>query len=261
MALRASLLFLLALALGAQERQLGRSVNFYSLAKEAALGARLAEDLRKETSAVESPAVRDYVQRIGSQLAQQLSNAPFSYTFSVIAGDRGGRIHEPLSLPGGYILVPTSLILDAQDEAEFAGMLAHAMAHVAARHGTRLATQGEIANLTTIPIIYMGDAARSLIPTGFRTIQRRFETEADALALKMTSDAGYDPKALVRYIARTQAEDSRESRVAAMAEGSRESRVAVMENAIRKLPLRTYSAGSADDFAQLQDEVRRSVIR
>jgi predicted Zn-dependent protease len=255
MALRASLLFLVALTLVAQERQLGQGVNFYSLPKEAALGASLAQDLKKDTSAVESPALRDYVRRIGSQLAQQLTNAPFSYTFSVIADDRGGRTHEPLSLPGGYIFVPTSLILASNDGAEFAGMLAHAMAHVAERHGTRLATRGELANLTTIPIFYMAssevmaDAARSQIPAGFRIVQRRFETEADALALKMTSDAGYDPKALVRYIARTQIEASRESRVAAM------------ENAIRKLPLRTYSAGSADDFAQLQDEVRRTVIR
>jgi len=249
MALRASLLFLLALSLGAQERQLGQGVNFYSLAKEAAIGARLSEHLRQDTTAVESPAVRDYVQRIGSQLAQQLTNAPFSYTFSVIADDRGGRTHEPISLPSGYIFVPTSLILAAQDDAEFAGMLAHAMAHVAERHGTRLATRGELANLTTIPIVYMGDAAGSLIPTGFQIIQRRFEVDADALAIKMTSDAGYDPKALVRYVARTQAE------------GSRESRVAAMENAIQKLPLKTYSAGSADDFAQLQEEVRRTVRR
>src|SRR5882672_10772550 len=155
MALLASILFLLALTLGAQERQLGQGVNFYSLTKEAAIGARLAEDLRKDTTAVESPAVRDYVQRIGGQLAQQLTNAPFSYTFAVIADDRGGRTHEPFSFPGGYIFVPANLILAAQDDAEFAGMLAHAMAHVAERHGTRLATQGELANLNTIPIVYM----------------------------------------------------------------------------------------------------------
>jgi predicted Zn-dependent protease len=254
MTFRASFVFLLALTLGAQERQLGQGVNFYSLPKEAAIGAKFAQDLRQETSAVESPAVRDYVQRIGGQLAGQLTNAPFSYTFSVISDDRGGRAHEPLSFPGGYIFVPTSFILAAHDDAEFAGMLAHAMAHVAERHGTRLATRSEVAKMATIPIVFMGsdgmgEAAEALIPIGFRKARRGFETEADMLAVKMTSGAGYDPEALVRYIARTQPEDSREFRVAGI------------EDVIRKLPLRTYSAGSADEFAQLQDEVRRAVRR
>ena len=252
MVLRASLLFLVALTLGAQERQVGQSVNFYSVEKEAAIGASLARDVRQNTTAIESPAVRDYVQRIGGRLSEQLSN-PLSYTFSLIADDRGGPTHEPLSLPGGYIFVPAKLILTARNDAEFAGMLAHAMAHVAEHHGTRQATQGQVANNASIPLIFMGgwmsmgEGDESLVPMAFRSTLRRLEVEADVLAVNMISGAGYAPEALVRYIGRTQPVDSRESRIAGI------------ESAIRDVPPKDYPAGAAGELVRVQDEVRRMI--
>lgn len=65
-------------------------------------------------------------------------------------------MHEPIAFPGGFIFVPARLILAAQDEDEFAGMLAHSIAHIAERHATRQATRSEITNMSTTPLIYMG---------------------------------------------------------------------------------------------------------
>src|SRR5258708_2973247 len=147
MALRVSLVFLVAVGLAAQQP--------YSAEKEAAIGASLARDVRRSTTTVESAAVLEHVQRIGGKLAVQFTS-PLSYTFSVIVDDRGGPTHEPLSLLGGYIFVPAKLILTAKNDAEFAGMLAHAIAHVAERHGTRQATRRPVANTASIPLIFMG---------------------------------------------------------------------------------------------------------
>ncbi len=61
-----------------------------------------------------------------------------------------------MSLPGGYFFVNTGLILAADSEAELAGGMAHEIAHIAARHATRQATRGQIAQLATIPLIFMG---------------------------------------------------------------------------------------------------------
>jgi predicted Zn-dependent protease len=91
---------------------------------------------------LDNAAALDFVKRLGARLAAQLPEPRFDYTFAVTASDQSNVLHEPLSLPGGYIFVPTSLFLTVQDEAEFAGMLAHAMAHVANRDGTRAATRG-----------------------------------------------------------------------------------------------------------------------
>ena len=131
-------------------------------------------------------------------------------------------------------------------------MLAHAMAHSAERHGTRQATRGEIANLSNIPLVFVGGGAEPMGPVGFFSLQRRFEIEADALAVKMTSSAGYDPEALVRYIARVQPGDIARP---ASPMPTRESRLAGMEKAIQQLPPKIYS--STDEFSGIQDEVRQ----
>ena len=212
--MRAALLITLAaLAVNAQDAQPARGVNFYSVQKEAALGASLAAEIRRQTTPIDSAVVRDFVTKIGLRLSTQITNAPFPYSFAVIADDPNSASHEPLSLPGGYIFIPAKLILAANDEAEFAGMLAHSMSHAYERDATREATRAGIANEATIPLIFMGgwrgygveQGSSVLIPVGFLKFQRQFETDADAFSVRTTSGAGYDPSALVRYIGRVPA--------------------------------------------------------
>jgi len=134
------------LSVAAQDTQAGREPNLYSREKEMALGASLAQQVQRTATPLNSPAALDYVQRLGAKLAAQLPEPRFSFTFAVTSNDQGNALHEPLSLPGGYIFVPASLFLAAQDEAEFAGMLAHAMAHVADRDLTRAASRAQMVN-------------------------------------------------------------------------------------------------------------------
>lgn len=262
-------IFLTVLTLRAQERQVGQGVNVYSTEREAALGAQLANEVRQKTTPVASAVIRDYVEKIGRQLATPLPNPRFTYTFAVIADDSGGQTHEPLSLPAGYIFVPANLILTAQNEAEFAGMLAHAMAHVAERHGTRQATRGELANVASVPLIFMSGwtglgagGNEPAVPISFLSTQRRFETEADVLAIKLTSGAGYDPKALVSYISRVQPGDADGSQAAKVfsALPPRDLRITSMEKAIQELPPREY-VPSSEEFPRIQAELRRLLQR
>jgi predicted Zn-dependent protease len=254
--------FLTVLPMGAQKRQVGRGVNFYSTEKEAALGAQLANEVRQKTTPVNSAVIRDYVEKIGRQLATPLPAPRFTYTFAVIADDLGGQTQEPLSLPGAYIFVPASLILTAQNEAAFAGMLAHAMAHIAERHGTRQATRGELVNVGSVPLVFMGGwtglGDGGAIPIAFFSFQRTFETQADVLAIKLTSSTGYDPKALVSYIRRVQPDDAGGSQGARVFSSlpPRSLRITSMEQAIQELPPRVY-ASSSDEFPRIQGEVRR----
>jgi predicted Zn-dependent protease len=236
-------------------------VNFYSMEKEAALGAQLASQVRGKTAMVGNATVRAYVEKIGGKLAAVMPGPPYTFTFAVTVDGRGGQTHEPLSLPGGYIFVPADLILTAQNEAEFAGMLAHAMAHVVARHGTRQATKGQLVNYGSVPLIFMGgwmgegNVQGAGVPQTFARFQRAFEGEADTLAIRFLSRTGYDPKALAGYISRVQIDDraGTSSVLPPLAQ-----RMANMETAIQSLAPAEYAA-PGDEFPGIQTVLRQSM--
>jgi predicted Zn-dependent protease len=260
MRLRLAALIFADAILAAQVPQIpGCGVNFYSREKEAVLGAGLAKEMRRGTTPIDNPRVQAYVEQLGAKLAAQLPEAGCSYTLAVIA-DHGRRTHEPISLPGGYIFVRSDLFLAAQDEAEFTGMLAHAMAHTADRHSTRMATRGQIVNLASIPLIFMGgwagagDHAAVAIPIGFLSFHRKNELDADLLAVGMMDGAGYDPWALSRYIGRTQPPDSDPPKPTSVLPplSMRLERITL---GIQELPRRTYSARD-DEFKAIQEEIR-----
>jgi predicted Zn-dependent protease len=190
--------------------------HFYAAEKEGALGAQMASQVRRQTTPLGLLSVDRYVQTLGQQLAAQMPNAPETWTFSVIKDNQGGSTHEPLSLPGGYIFIRAPLILTAKNEAELAGMLAHAMAHVAGRHATRQAMDGELNQLAIIPLIFIGGGIDfgddgfsgynqiALLPVAALKTQRQCELEADQAAAKTMAAAGFDPNALLSYIERVQ---------------------------------------------------------
>jgi predicted Zn-dependent protease len=252
------LLALLRLAY-AQDQPPGRGVNFYSCEKEAALGAQLTKEARRDTTPLDSPVVREYLERIGQRLAEQLPMACLApFTFAVVTDDT--LTHEPFALPGGFIFVPAGLILAAQSEAELAGMLAHAMAHIAERHGTRQATRSELVNTASVPLIYMGggqsfavqQGAALAIPLGLLDFRRQCELAADRAAVRAMAAAGYDPAALAAYIERTQT-DQAPARFSPLP--ARDARIAALNQAAAELPRAGYSA--PDGLAPIQDIVRR----
>jgi predicted Zn-dependent protease len=120
MYLRSILLVVFASLLASAQERLG--INFYSTEKEAALGASLAAEVRKNVTVVESVALNQYVERIGRKLAAVLPDSGINYTYTVVENNIGGSTYEPLAAPGGYIFIPASLFFTARNEAEFAGM-------------------------------------------------------------------------------------------------------------------------------------------
>jgi predicted Zn-dependent protease len=189
------------------DRDVGKGVNFYSLEKEIALGKGLAQEIERQAKIVDDPVIAEYVNRIGQNLVRN-SDAKVPFTIKVIDSEEVNAF----ALPGGFFFVNTGLVLKADTEAELAGVMAHEIAHVAARHGTRQATRGEIANLATIPLIFMGgwagygirQAASILIPVGFLKFSRAFESEADMLGLEYMYKTGYDPTAFVDFFEKIQ---------------------------------------------------------
>ncbi len=189
------------------DRDVGKGLNFYSLEKEIALGKQLAQEIERQAKIVDDPVVSEYVNRVGQNLVRN-SDAKVPFTIKVIDGEEVNAF----ALPGGFFFVYSGLILKADSEAELAGVMAHEIAHVAARHGTRQASRGTLANLATIPLIFMGgwagygarQGADVLIPVGFLRFSRSFESEADMLGLQYLYKTGYDPTAFVDFFEKIQ---------------------------------------------------------
>src|SRR6476659_3178817 len=183
-------------------RDVGKGVNFYSLEKEIALGKQLAQEVERQAKIIDDPVIAEYVNRVGQNLVRN-SDAKVPFTIKVLDSEEVNAF----ALPGGFFFVNSGLMLKAESESELAGVMAHEIAHVAARHGTRQATRGQLVNLASIPLIFMGgwtgyavrQGAGLAIPLGFLTFSRGFESEADMLGLEYLFKSGYDPTAFVDF--------------------------------------------------------------
>jgi hypothetical protein len=186
--------------------------NWYSLEKEIAMGKGYAQEVESSVKLVQDPTVNEYVNRIGQNLVRN-SDAKVPFTIKVVDSDE----INAFALPGGFFYVNSGLILAADDEAELAGVMAHEIAHVAARHATRQMTRAQMANLGSLPLIFMGgwagyairSAASFALPMTFLTFSRGFEAEADFLGLEYMYKTGYDPQAFISFFEKIEAKEKK----------------------------------------------------
>jgi predicted Zn-dependent protease len=196
-------------------RNVGKGLDFYSLQKEIAMGKQMAQEVDKSAHFIDDPVVVEYVNRVGQNLVRN-SDAKVPFTIKVIDSD----LVNAFALPGGFFYVNSGVILHADSESEMAGVMAHEIAHVCARHGTKTATKGDITQLAMIPAMIfipygwagyaMYQGLNLAIPLTFLKFTRDQEREADYLGTQYMWKAGYDPNSFVAFFEKVEAIEKKE---------------------------------------------------
>jgi predicted Zn-dependent protease len=195
-------------------RNVGGGLNFYSLEREIALGKYYAQEIERTVKLIDDPVVAEYVNRVGQNLVRN-SDAKVPFTIKVIDSDE----INAFALPGGFFYVNSGLVMRADEEAELAGVMAHEIAHVTARHVTKNMSKAELAQWLSLPLLIFGPGGWTgygiyqgmnfLVPISFLKFSRDAEREADFLGLQYMYKAGYDPNAYVSFFEKIRAEEKR----------------------------------------------------
>jgi predicted Zn-dependent protease len=233
--------------------------NWYSLEHEKQIGREYSHLVEAGSVLLVDSVINEYINRVGQNLVRN-SDAKVPFTIKVIDSDE----INAFALPGGFLYVTSGMILSAADEAELAGVMAHEIAHVAARHATRQMTRSNLINLASVPLIFVGggvgfavqELASVAIPLAVTKFSRSFEAEADYLGLEYLYKAGYDPQAFITFFERVQAQEKKKpgklARAFAMHPQTADRIKKSQEEIARILPARDLYIISTSDFQEIK---------
>jgi predicted Zn-dependent protease len=185
--------------------------NFISLEKEIAIGAQVAQQFEQTARLIEDPVITEYVDRVGQNIVKH-SDAKVPFHIKVVDTDEVNAF----AFPGGYFYVNKGLILAAENEAELAGVMAHEISHVTARHATERLSKAQYLQFAAIPALFVGGywtqmAIQNGLGLGINLellgITRDSEREADQLGIQYLWNSGYDPNGFVTFFEKLQEQE------------------------------------------------------
>ena len=174
--------------------------------QEIALGLRSAPEMAARMGGVSrNPQATALVKKVGEKLVREsfAARSPYKFSFHVLADP---RTVNAFALPGGPVFITEGLLRHLKGEAEVAAVLGHEIGHVIARHSSeRLAKQQLTQGLVSAVVLGSGDYSTAQIGQmvgGMINMKygREDEIESDKLGLRIMSEAGYDPRAMIRVM-------------------------------------------------------------
>src|ERR1043166_8592217 len=184
-----------------------------STEKEVRQGREAAAEVDRQAKFIDDPVITEYVNRVGQNIVLH-SDAKVPFTIKVIDSDEVNAF----ALPGGFFYVNKGLLLAADNEAELAGVMAHEIAHVAARHAVEnqakaslleYAALGASIFLGGIPgMIYQNTAGIGLLGI-FMKFSRGAEEDAGKLRVPHMYPAGYHPSEMATMFEKLEARTRR----------------------------------------------------
>jgi len=236
--------------------------NFVSLEKEIQMGAQYAQFFEQTARLVEDPVVNEYVDSLGQKIVKH-SDAKVPFVIKVVDTDEVNAF----ALPGGYFYVNKGLILESENESELAGVMAHEIAHVTARHASERMTKSQLMQFATIPALFIGGywtqyaiyqglgLGMSLAVLG---ITRKSEAEADQLGTQYLWNTGLDPQGFITFFEKLEAkEKNKPGKFASFfrTHPPVEDRIAKVQEEISFLPVKDEYVVTTSEFDQVKQRL------
>jgi len=232
-------------------RGIGHGFNIYSAKRERELGQRLAASFDHSTKFINDPVINEYINR----LAQRILGNSDAETLLTVKLIDAGEIPRAYGLPGGFLYVNTALVLSAESEAELAGVMAHEIAHVAARHATRALSRKQMFQLSGPMALLAGPASVALQDVGglagplvVKKFSRDSEYEADLLGIEYAYAAGYDPQALLVALEKLHVLELKRTAALDQIPG---------HSVVSKVPLHNQVARGFSDYPLTEERIQR----
>ncbi len=242
----------------------GGIIGARGVQSEVQMGRQLAAEVDKEAKFIDDPIITEYVNRVGQNIVLH-SDAKVPFTIKVIDSDEVNAF----ALPGGFFYVNKGLVLAADNEAELAGVMAHEIAHVAARHAMETEAKMRAMDLGVLAgILLGGPIVGNVLYNGggffeslaFLKFTRGAEEEADKLGVQYMWAAGYDPNAMATMFEKLEAKNKKKpgtiSRLFATHPAPPDRRAAAIALAAR-FPEREEYVISSSEFQRVKNRLLR----
>lgn len=272
---RALCLFLAVVLTGCATRQTGPlqpgpqafpqpgGFNTFSIEQEIQIGQQAAAEADRQLPILPaSHPVSQYVRQLGQQLAAQVPEPKYPYSFKVV----NQREINAFALPGGPVYINVGTIQAADNEAQLAGVMAHEIAHIYMRHATNNASKQMAAQVPAAILGSIlgqgvgGQLARLGLGFGLGSVflkySRDAERDADRVGAKIMYEAGYDPRAMAAFFEDLAAETGRRGPEFLASHPNPGNRALLVNTAIADLPPKTFRKNSAG-FQQAKAEVAK----
>ena len=219
---------------------------------ERAMERNLAREFEQSVTLLKDSTVVEYVNRIGQNIVKN-SDATIPFTIKV---NDSPEINV-FGLPGGFLYVNTGMINAADNEAQLAAMISHAVAHVTSRHAAKQAGKAAFINIlslpsTTFPIAAFRQSLAPRFPTMFYAFSRGAETEADFLGLQNLYKSGYEPSAMAAFFRKMAGQSERKVSSLFDTHPPTSDRATKSEESVKTLPPRQQNIVDTPEFQDIK---------
>lgn len=235
--------------------------NLFSVEQDVELGRQSAQQIAQQVPLLRDEQTVNYVRQLGARLAARAPGHRFPYQFNVVAS----REVNAFALPGGFIFVNAGAIMNARNEGELAGVMAHEIMHVALRHGTNQASKAYVAqagigiisgilgsgeNPDMAQVINtIGGAGANMV---FLKFGRTAETQSDLAGARIMAEAGYDPRDMAAFFRTLQAQGGQRAPEFLSDHPDPGNRIAAINEALPSLPISGNPTRDTRDFQQVR---------